>query len=743
MNIGKYSTILVSVLLAGILIGTVGIPIIDGIANDTNTVSNSGAQWVRMAYVTDDSDYSFTVHMNDNDTVTITNGDDVQTGPADDIILYADELHTVFIKDGVLCTLGENSVGDISGGPIDEGYDLTVKRVSGAVSMTARFGASWGSPTWAYVPISGANYASFGADAVPLHKTSSELAVNGGFAGVYANHVGVWDVAYDFGLVIDADVTADYINSVQWVQESELADELEVPFNPDDIIPLNPGDIINPYEPGIIDPLGPIEIDPIDINPNQNAIMSVPTPTYTDGDWGYDLFTMDNTSYARIVSYSGAGGGTVTIPTTVGGYDVRALGKGGNYEGIFSNTTSATNLVIPDFTYLYQIDAYAFYQCGFTGTLTILESTIVDVGNYAFAESKFTGSVTLPSYKYTQANGVFNNCKGITSVDVQGSISQYCFRGCTSLQSVTFTNPSALIGDYAFEGCTALSGNLTIPNDFRSLGESCFRNCSSLTGTLTLPTNSLFTTINRNSFDGCKFTGALNIPASVKSIDTNAFKGCNFTSLTLPEGLTTIKGYAFAECKYIEGNLTIPNTVTSLGSQSFYYCQSITSLTIGTGLTSIPSQCFDKCSGLRGAFFIPDNITTIANYAFRDTGFDDKIILSSHITTIGDSAFKGCDAPYIVSMMSDTATISNTAFDSMENISEILSLGSAVIEGGSYGLPLDVEVQDHIDADNYLAVVSYSETVQKTGAVYDIVNLLPIVMTAGLLIACVWYFTRK
>ena len=59
MNIGKYSTILVSLLLAGILIGTVGIPVIDSIANETHSVSNSGAQWVRMAYVEDD--YGFAV----------------------------------------------------------------------------------------------------------------------------------------------------------------------------------------------------------------------------------------------------------------------------------------------------------------------------------------------------------------------------------------------------------------------------------------------------------------------------------------------------------------------------------------------------------------------------------------------------------------------------------------------------------------------------------------------------------
>ena len=124
MNIGKYSTILVSLLLAGILIGTVGIPVIDSIANQTNTVSNSGAQWVRMAYVEDDSDYSFTVHMNDNDTVTITNGDSVQTGPADDIILYADEYHTLFIKDGILCMIGDSFNDYISGGPTGEGYGL-------------------------------------------------------------------------------------------------------------------------------------------------------------------------------------------------------------------------------------------------------------------------------------------------------------------------------------------------------------------------------------------------------------------------------------------------------------------------------------------------------------------------------------------------------------------------------------------------------------------------------------------
>ena len=69
-------------------------------------------------------------------------------------------------------------------------------------------------------------------------------------------------------------------------------------------------------------------------------------------------------------------------------------------------------------------------------------------------------------------------------------------------------------------------------------------------------------------------------------------------------------------------------------------------------------------------------------------------------------------------------------------------MGSGEWTTTSYGLNAE-SVQDHIEADNYLAVVSYSETVQKTGSVYDMINLIPLVITMGVVLFAVYCFIRK
>ena len=45
-------------------------------------------------------------------------------------------------------------------------------------------------------------------------------------------------------------------------------------------------------------------------------------------------------------------------------------------------------------------------------------------------------------------------------------------------------------------------------------------------------------------------------------------------------------------------SITIPNSVTSIGSSAFRYCSGLTSVTIGSGVTSIGNYAFDACSSL-------------------------------------------------------------------------------------------------------------------------------------------------
>ena len=321
-------TVFVTLIVGIIIVSGVMAPVIADSVSTSESFENEGAQWVRMAYVTDDTDYSFSVDI--SDSVSITNGDNTQTGDMIDMILYADSLCSIFVSDGDIILVGAN------GNYTQMSYlgnSFTVSRSNGV--LTVDDGSVLYSPSatveWAYVPIGTGTYGSFNAGG--LQRDQSNLVAVGSFAGV-----GCYDDKVSLGgLVMDADVTSEYINSVKWILNGGGSDDSEDAFEPATPTSLV-APVASPRTLPIVQGTEPVRGG----SENGGGTRAVPTPTYTDGDWGYELDGTD----ATIISYSGAGGGAITIPATVGGYSVVAVGKGEYEESVFDTNLSATDLII-------------------------------------------------------------------------------------------------------------------------------------------------------------------------------------------------------------------------------------------------------------------------------------------------------------------------------------------------------------------------------------------------------------
>ena len=114
----------------------------------------------------------------------------------------------------------------------------------------------------------------------------------------------------------------------------------------------------------------------------------------------------------------------------------------------------------------------------------------------------------------------------------------------------------------------------------------------------------------------------------------------DITSLTIPEGTTTIGDYICWNCPNLV-EVKIPDTVKSIGSYSFYRCEALKEVKI------------------------PDAVITIGGDAFYDCWSISKVTIGSGVTEINTYAFKHCFALNSITITATTPpTLGFDAFNS-------------------------------------------------------------------------------
>ncbi|MCQ2310838.1 MAG: leucine-rich repeat domain-containing protein [Paludibacteraceae bacterium] len=322
-------------------------------------------------------------------------------------------------------------------------------------------------------------------------------------------------------------------------------------------------------------------------------------------------------------------------------------------------------------------------------------STAANRGTCSVKAKDTSISGTLSINEYVGNGSYYYN---VTEVAASG------FSGCSSVTSISIGSNVTTIGGSAFSGCSSLA-TITIPPTVTRVETSAFNNCSALTRVNYQKSSSTTTLTYVDDWASIDFANDKANPLYyaknlyvVKTTSTMPALS-KVTSLGFKNSptITEIKKYAFYNCTALT-SVTIPYTVTSIGSSAFNWCSNITTVKFGTNanmpcnVTSIAAGAFSNCTSIANVHCwgglekwmninfatqvaAPFYASTAATKKFYiDNVETTEIIIPDNILSIDTAAFAGMSNLTKISLPATTTNVHRYAFAKCTGLQEIISL---------------------------------------------------------------------
>lgn len=155
--------------------------------------------------------------------------------------------------------------------------------------------------------------------------------------------------------------------------------------------------------------------------------------------------------------------------------------------------------------------------------------------------------------------------------------------------------------------------------------------------------------------------------AAVTTISSEAFKYVSgtFNEFRYFTGLTTVPDEAFKNSRISE--ITLPNTVTSIGMLAFYGDTSLVSVNWNNApVTSIGWMAFDNCYQKSTPMItLPSTVTEIQNNAFDGCKFTGQFVIPAGVTSLGSIALSTLSSYKFLGTTPPTTITNNWAYDGL------------------------------------------------------------------------------
>lgn len=376
--------------------------------------------------------------------------------------------------------------------------------------------------------------------------------------------------------------------------------------------------------------------------PVQTERVSVTAAAYNEGTYEkltyctYDRNDDGNWDYVEI-SDCDESAESVEIPAAIDGLPVTNIG-----DGAFFGCKNIKSISIPDS--VTEIEGYAFSGCEGLTSLVIPDS-VLSIGNAAFNDCINLTNIVIGNGVSSVGYEAFRNCNGLESITIGAGITELSripynqpaiseinvsennnvysgidgvlfnkdktelIRFPAGKKSENYIIPDSVtkIDDNAFSGCTSVTG-LTVGDGMTYIEDDIFADCP-LTE---LNIGNGIETINENEFSGFENLSGIKLGDSVKKIGSGAFSDTEWynsqpdgvvyldnwclgyknkltdENVILNDGTVGIADYSFSFAD-IE-SVVFPNTIVSIGCNSFFGCDKLKSAAIPASAENIAEK---------------------------------------------------------------------------------------------------------------------------------------------------------